>query len=192
MGPPRTAAGSLGLPRKSHRNDTAVHGAQAVTNLFGCGNPLAGGDGVLDARQLLDETPAAGNHERIVTDVAGRRLDDPPAVTQARHLRGHVHHLHAPKEVRQGHYQLFAPAQARGNPDGAGKIVQLRARRDHGDLDFRIAAADFKHAGERAEAGADDGNAGGWIHERRLLVGRGLQGAISGGRMVLQGRGHRP
>jgi hypothetical protein len=132
---------------------------------------------VLDARQLLDEAPAAGNHQRIVTDVAGRGLDDPPAVTQARHLGGHVHHLHAPKEVRQRHYQLFARAQTRGNPDRAGKIVQLRARRDHGDLDFRIAAADFKHAGERAEAGADDGNAGGWIHERRLLVGRGLQGA---------------
>jgi hypothetical protein len=48
--------------------------------------------------------------------------------------------------------------------------VQLRARRDHGDLDFRIAAADFKHAGERAEAGADDGNAGGCVHKTMVFI----------------------
>jgi hypothetical protein len=61
-----------------------VHGAQAVADALGRSNALAGRDGVLDARQLLDEAPAAGDHQRVVTDVAGRGLDDAPAVGAGR------------------------------------------------------------------------------------------------------------
>ena len=56
------------------------------------------------------------------------------------------------------------------NPDDTGEVVQFCARRDQGDLDVRIAATDFKYAGERTEAGTDDGDAGGWVHETTLFI----------------------
>jgi hypothetical protein len=73
-------SGFVGVAAKTHCDGAAWHGAQAVTDLFGRSNPFAGCDGVLDTWQLLDEAPAAGDHERIVADLARRGLDNPTTV----------------------------------------------------------------------------------------------------------------
>ncbi len=57
IGPPRTAVGSFGLPAKPDGDGAAGHLAQAVADALGSGDAFAGGDGVLDAWQLLEEAP---------------------------------------------------------------------------------------------------------------------------------------
>jgi hypothetical protein len=52
-----------------------------------------------------------------------------PAVLQAGDFRRHMAHTHALEEWLQRHDELLARAQAAGDPDDAGQVVQLGARR---------------------------------------------------------------
>jgi multidrug efflux pump subunit AcrA (membrane-fusion protein) len=168
IGPPRTAVGSLGLPAKPTAMVPPCMARRRSRMALGRRNALAGRDGVLDAGQLLDEAPAAGDHQT-------RRWPTSPAVvsTCGRRRRpgdlgGHVVHLHAPKEVVQRHDQLSARAQAAGDPDDAGQVVQLGARRHQGDECMGVALAQFAHGRQGTEACAHHGDAG-WlcgVHDR--------------------------
>jgi hypothetical protein len=70
-----------------------------------------------------------------------------------------VAHLHAGEEGCQRHDELLARAQAAGNPDGAGQVVQLGARRNQRDGVLATARAQFARRRERAKAAAQDGDA---------------------------------
>jgi hypothetical protein len=68
MGPPRMAWGSRGLPANPRAMTPACHLPEAIADALGGGDPLAGGNGVLDAGQLLDEASARGDDEAIILD----------------------------------------------------------------------------------------------------------------------------
>ena len=158
----RTAAHRAGFVRiagKAHGDGATLQRLQTVANLFGGGDPLARRDGVLDARQLLQEPPARRDDQAVVGDVAQSCLDDAAALAQTGDLGAAKRHAHAPQEVVQRHHQVGALAHPARNPDDPRQVVQFGTRRDQRDVDLRVALADCADGRQAGEAGADDGDA---------------------------------
>jgi hypothetical protein len=82
MGPPRIARVRCRIAAEAEGNAAAVHGQQPLADGLRRGHALAQGEGVLDARQLLDEAPAGGDDQRVVcTSPASVSTTRPPSLS---------------------------------------------------------------------------------------------------------------
>ena len=77
MGPPPHSLGLQRVTGEPQGDDTPCHLPEAIADALGGGDPLAGGNRVLDAGQLLDEAPARGDDEAIILDGARAGLQYP-------------------------------------------------------------------------------------------------------------------
>jgi len=134
----------------------AVHGLKPVANRLGRRDALAGRDGVLDARQLLDEAPAARDDQAVVGDVAGARVQNSPVIAEPDGLGSAMVDTHAPEKGPKIDTQVIALAQPGRHPDEARVVDEFRLRADDGDVERRVRVAQRRDGRQRAEAGAHD------------------------------------
>ena len=93
--------GLLWVAREAHGDGAAIHGSQPIADLLGGGDALTGRDRMLDAGQLFDEAPTAGNDQAVVLDCSGIGLQQAAAVAQTSRRRGKMISLHLAKKMSE-------------------------------------------------------------------------------------------
>ena len=119
---------------------------------------------MFDARQLLDETAAGGDDQRIVRNFAGVGQYGAATVAQAGHPARDELDLVFIQKASERLNQVAAFAQAGRNPDQAGQEDEFGLRRDQGQAGLGQTPAQFAGCGQRGEAGAEDEDAGRGVH----------------------------
>ena len=108
--------------------------------------------------QLLDESPACCNQQRIVFNLALIRHHGASTVFKPDHPTGNEVNAVIFKKPFQRQDQVFALANSRWNPDQTGQIDKLGLRRNHRNTRLRRTFAQFAYGGERGESGPENDN----------------------------------
>ncbi len=146
----------VGVTGEAEGHGPALQGGDPLAQALHRSDALAGQDGVLDARQLLDEAPAAGDDESVIFRRACRGQYRAPAVGETRGLARDKIDVVRAQELVQRHHQVLGLALARRQPDEAGQVDEFAARRDQADAHAGIEPTQAPGGAQGGKTAADD------------------------------------
>ncbi len=131
----------LRVARKAECDRPRFHGLESIAQASDLLWSAAGKKAVLDAGQLAQELPAAGDDQAVVGDLARFGVERPGVVGQAGGARGVMVDAHALEEALERCDQVLGPALAGGDPDRARVVDQFRLGADHVDAQVGVGAS---------------------------------------------------
>ena len=171
-------AGFLGICGKSEGNGAAIHLAQSPVDLGADIEPFADRQGVFDAGQFFQETPAGGDDKVIIGERALVGSDGAPLLREPGDRRLDEIDLVLGEERTERDLEGVGFSELGRDPDRGRQVVQFGLGRD--DRDLTPSTPRFlssRYGREGTEARSEDGDVGHGALLRARVRGRAASGS---------------